>query len=72
MKLSLNIVELVTAALLVILVLMQNKGVGLSATFGGEGSIYRSKRGVEKGLFVMTIVLASVFVIVGLVQLVIK
>ena len=69
---ALNIVEVITAVLLVILVLLQNKGVGLSATFGGEGSIYRSKHGVEKGMFVITIILAVIFVSIGLIQLVIK
>lgn len=71
MKLFLNICEIVVAVLLVILILLQNRGVGLSATFGGEGAIYRSKRGVEKGIFVLTIILAIIFVAIGLIQLVI-
>jgi preprotein translocase subunit SecG len=71
MKLVLNIIELVTAALMVVLILLQNKGVGLSATFGGEGAIYRSKRGVEKGIFVLTIILAVIFVSIGIIQLLI-
>lgn len=55
------IVQLVVSALLITAVLMQQRGTGLSATFGGEGNIYRTKRGVEKVLFIATIVLSFVF-----------
>lgn len=44
-------------------VLLQARGAGLSATFGGDSSVYRSRRGVEKRLFQFTIVLAVLFVI---------
>jgi preprotein translocase subunit SecG len=37
------------------------RGGGLSATFGGEGNIYRTKRGLEKGIFLLTIALAVLF-----------
>lgn len=67
----LTVVELVIAVILILVILMQNKGVGLTAAFGGEGGIYRSKRGIEKGLFVLTIILAIVFVVLAIVQLVV-
>lgn len=50
-----------TGLLLIIVVLMQEKGVGLSSTFGGSGGFYASKRGVEKVLFRFTIILAVLF-----------
>jgi protein translocase SecG subunit len=40
---------------------MQTKGTGLSAVFGGEGGMYRSRRGVEKILHRSTIGLAAIF-----------
>ena len=40
-------------------------GGGLSKMFGGEGSIYRSRRGVEKTIFNLTIGLTIVFVLVS-------
>ena len=40
------------AILLVIAILLQQRGSGLSATFGGEGNVYRTKRGLEKILFI--------------------
>jgi protein translocase SecG subunit len=48
--------------LLVITILMQQKDGGLSTVFGGEGNIYRSKRGLAKGLHYATITLAVLFV----------
>ena len=43
-------------------ILMQQKEGGLSTVFGGEGSVYRSKRGLARGLHYMTIVLSVLFV----------
>ncbi|MBA2371694.1 MAG: preprotein translocase subunit SecG [Chloroflexi bacterium] len=48
-------------------ILLQARGTGLSSTFGGESTAYRSRRGLERTLFRLTIVLIVVFVIVSLV-----
>lgn len=57
----LNIIQLITAILLIAAILMQSRGTGLGAAFGGEGNVYRTKRGLEKTLFRGTIVLAVIF-----------
>jgi len=44
-------------------ILLQARGAGLGATFGGDSSVYRSRRGIEKRLFQFTIVLTILFVI---------
>ncbi|MBA2555936.1 MAG: preprotein translocase subunit SecG [Chloroflexi bacterium] len=44
-------------------ILMQSRGAGLGATFGGDSSVYRSRRGIEKRLFQFTLVLAFIFVL---------
>ena len=44
-------------------VLLQARGAGLGSTFGGDSSVYRSRRGVEKRLFQFTIALAVLFVV---------
>jgi preprotein translocase subunit SecG len=44
-------------------VLLQSRGAGLGATFGGDSSVYRSRRGIEKRLFQFTVVLAALFVV---------
>jgi preprotein translocase subunit SecG len=61
-------VQLISGVLLVVAVLMQNQGSGLGSAFGGEGSVFRAKRGAEKGLFITTIVLAAVFLASALVN----
>lgn len=48
-------------------ILLQARGTGLSSTFGGESTAYRSRRGLERTLFRLTIILIVVFVIVSLV-----
>jgi len=53
---------LVTIALIVV-VLFQSKGGGLGGIFGQSDSVYRTRRGVEKILFYLTIILAVIFVV---------
>lgn len=60
--LIIDIIQIVSAILLIIVILIQNKGTGLGAAFGGgDGEITRKKRGAEKGLFIVTIILSIVF-----------
>ena len=48
-------------------ILLQTRGAGLGATFGGDSSVYRSRRGIEKRLFQFTIVLAVLFVVFSII-----
>jgi protein translocase SecG subunit len=57
-----NIIELIVAVLLTISILLQNRGAGLSGTFGGDFGGYYSKRGFEKFLVRFSIVLAVLFI----------
>lgn len=63
---NLQIAQIIIAVLLILAILLQNRGVGLSGIFGGAGNIYRAKRGLEKKLFIATIVLAVLFFLVSL------
>ena len=56
-----NIVQIIVSLLLIIGILMQQRGGGLSTVFGGDGNVYRTRRGVEKIIFVTTIILAVLF-----------
>lgn len=67
---TIDIIQLSSAILLIIAVLLQRRGAGLGATFGGEGNVYRTKRGMEKYLFVLTIVLAVIFLGISLVNII--
>ena len=60
--------QIVVSIGLVAFVLLQARGAGLSSAFGGDSSVYRSRRGIEKTLFRFTIVLAILFVIFSLVS----
>lgn len=55
--------------LLIISILMQQKEGGLSTVFGGEGNVYRSRRGLAKGIHYLTVVLGVIFAILSVVIL---
>ncbi len=57
----LNLIQLVVAILLIVCILLQQRGSGLGSAFGGENSVYRTKRGAEKTIFISTIIFAALF-----------
>jgi len=63
--------QIVVSLLLIGVVLLQQKGTGLGASFGGSGQIYRSKRGLERILFWATIILAVIFSLTAVANLII-
>lgn len=58
----LEVVTFVSALLTILLILLQQRGASLGAGFGSSGELYTTRRGLEKSLFVTTIVSAVVFV----------
>lgn len=64
--------EIIVSILLVVSILMQNKGAGLSGTFGGGmGGGYYSKRGFEKFLTRFSVILAMIFIGLAIASLII-
>lgn len=55
------IVQIIISILLITSILLQQRGSGLGAVFGGSESIYRTKRGAERAVFIATIILALAF-----------
>jgi len=55
------IAQILISAALMASILLQSRGAGLGATFGGDSSVYRSRRGIEKRLFQFTVILAIAF-----------
>lgn len=51
-----------SSALMIISILLQQRGASLGAGFGGSGELYTTRRGIDKNLFDATIVLAVLFV----------
>ncbi len=58
----LNYIQICVGILLITSILLQHRGTGLGGAFGGEGNVYRSRRGAEKFLFNATVALAVIFV----------
>jgi preprotein translocase subunit SecG len=65
----LYIAQIVVAVALTLVALLQVRGGGLGGIFGQADTVYRTKRGVEKTLFQLTIALAVIFVILSVVSL---
>lgn len=62
MKLFLDIAQIVVAALLIASILLQQKGDGLGAAFGGGDTVATTRRGAEKGVFILSIILSAIFI----------
>jgi preprotein translocase subunit SecG len=58
----LTVVQIILAALIIGLILLQNRGSGLGSAFaGGEAAVFRARRGAEKLLHYTTIILCTLF-----------
>jgi preprotein translocase subunit SecG len=66
LKTFLTFAQLGIAIVLIVFVLLQSRGTGLGEIFGGSGETYRSKRGLEKILFLATIVTAALFLLISI------
>lgn len=64
------IISMVLAAILTVLVLMQNRGAGLSGVFGGDSAVFSQKRGAEKTLHIITIIVAVAFLVSAIMNLI--
>ena len=64
----LAIAQLLIAIALIIVIMFQLHGGGMGGIFGQTDSVYRTRRGIERSLFILTIVLAVVFVIVAIIS----
>ena len=69
MQTYLFIAQMVLSVALVLAVLLQVRGGGLGGIFGQADTVYRTRRGMEKTLFQLTVILVVLFIIVSLVSL---
>ncbi len=70
MKQILFILQITVPALLIALILLQQRGTALGSIFGGEGGFYLKRRGLEKKIFWGTVALGTIFIVVSLLNLV--
>lgn len=69
MQAYLNAAQIILSIALILAVLLQVRGGGLGGIFGQPSAVYRTKRGVEKTLFQLTIVLAILFIAISALSL---
>ncbi len=65
----LSVAQIVLSIALVLAILLQVRGGGLGGIFGQADTVFRTKRGVEKTLFQLTIVLVVLFIIIAIISL---
>jgi preprotein translocase subunit SecG len=65
-----QVVQIIVSIAIIALILLQVKGSGLGNIFGGEGGIYRTRRGVEKTLYQATIGLVVFFFVTSIISVV--
>lgn len=63
---ALKITQIVISLALILVVLLQQRGASLSGAFGGTSTAFRSRRGIEKFLYNVTIVIAVIFALISL------
>lgn len=59
----LQTITIASAVLIILAILLQQRGASLGAGFGGSGELYTTRRGIDKNLFEVTIVLTVIFIL---------
>ena len=72
LSIYLNIIQIIVSVALIALTVMQSKGASGGRLFGSEGSVYRTRRGIEKTFFSVTIILAVVFFLMSLLNVLVQ
>ncbi len=72
MKMALSFIQILVAILLITLILSQAKGAGLGSAWGGGSEFYTTRRGMEKIIFTATIILAALFLLLSIANLLLK
>ena len=63
------VIQIIVSILLSATILLQSRGTGLGTAWGGSGEFYRTKRGAERVLFSSTIILAVIFVLLSILNI---
>jgi len=64
-------VQIAVSVILIVLIAIQERGAALGSSFGGGGEFYSTKRGLQKKIHYATIVIAAVFLISGVLNILI-
>lgn len=69
MKQYLPIAQIIVSVLLILFILLQQRGQALGSAFGGEGGFYATRRGLQQKVFWATCFLGALFIILALLNL---
>src|SRR5437016_13460728 len=71
---ALRVVQIILSAAVIIFILLQARGAGLGSAFGGSsaGSVFKTRRGVERLIFNLTIIFVILFAAVSLLSSLIR
>jgi len=72
MKSFLPIIQILIAIFLVVSILFQQRGTALGSAFGGGSESYGTRRGIQKNLLWVTVFLGTIFIILSLLNLIVK
>lgn len=61
--------QLATSVILIILIAIQQRGAALGAGFGGGGEVYSTKRGAQKKIYYATIAITTIFIVLGVLNI---
>jgi len=70
MKEYLPFIQIIVSGLLIVFILLQQRGTALGSAFGGEGGFYATRRGLQKKIFWATVVLGVLFLALALLNLI--
>lgn len=62
----LPLVQIIFSVILMVLILLQQRGQALGSAFGGEGGFYATKRGLQRKIFTATFIFGALFIILTL------
>ena len=69
MEQYLSLAQIILAVLLIVFILLQQRGTALGSAFGQEGGFYATRRGIQQKIFWATIVCAVLFIALAIVNL---
>jgi preprotein translocase subunit SecG len=63
--------QILLSTLLIVIILMQSRTSGLGSTFGSDSAVFRTRRGLEKTLFEVTLILATIFILLSIANVIV-
>ncbi|MDO8663740.1 MAG: preprotein translocase subunit SecG [Candidatus Wildermuthbacteria bacterium] len=72
MIIYLPIIQIIVSVIIIVLILLQQRGTALGSAFGGDSGFYATKRGIQKKIFWATVGFGVLFIVLALLNLILK